>query len=923
MQIRLCTLALLLFLTTDSICQLTFSARTEISRSSSEVGVADFDHDGHVDIAIAGASQRWYRGPDFVDFYTIGTSDGGPYAARVADMNGDGWADFVTSDGTRNADDMPGFIYLYLNPGDSLSTYDEWERIIIYEGAVRHQNDLRIVDMDNDGLLDVIERTWSSERVVVAFQNSDIENWTVRAFDTGETGKPEGISAGDLDGDGYNEIVLSGVYWAADDWRTSTPTEHLVDQLYIQGKVKSAVGDIDNDGDQDIYMGSCEGPYIDLSWYENTGTDSNGSVTFTKHIIKPNTGKYHMVELIDIDFDGDLDLATGKSFGDDGSVIFYNNNNGTSWTEDVYDPAGNLYTGIVADLDADGDYDVVGPSGFYDKVYYYINETPGDIPNAPTDASVTLVDGLNADLSWTDNSADEGVFEVERLSNGNWSQIAILSANMTSYIDDSTLPNTSYQYRIRAGNVAGVSAWDSTSVVTTWTQLSAVTFTPTGGNYVDPVTVSLESIDADAEIRYTTDGSLPTPQSPLYEQALTVTASTTLSARSYAAMSIPSETIEHIYNIAVNGNFPPIANAGLDITVTDTLPINLNGNESSDLDDSNSDLVFTWSQIAGPAVVISNADSSICTFTPTQEGIYEFALEVADEVESDRDSVSITVQLVDGLIAHWPIDEATGTAISDIVGDLDGTLEAGASLAPAAGKVDGAVLISGTNGMISCPPLASEGDAISVTLWINMQDANNTEGRFISQASGTSASQHDLMIGQINTSALRFRLRTSNGGTETLASSTNQINVGEWTFVTAVYDGTEMRLYRNATEIATTNKSGVLDFVSASLAIGNQPSGAGSRAFSGYIDDVQIYDRALSLEDIQLIYENSCSNHVAVSDLTIDDELEIYAKQSIQLDNVNLTSTGSLYLQAPQVTVQTNCQVTDGTLTIATGSGCN
>ena len=96
---------------------LDFADYVQIQRSSAEVGVADVDGDGNNDLLISSGQQRWYKGPDFTEFHVIGDSDGGPYAARVADMNADGYPDFVTSDGARQTGDYPGHVYLYLHPG--------------------------------------------------------------------------------------------------------------------------------------------------------------------------------------------------------------------------------------------------------------------------------------------------------------------------------------------------------------------------------------------------------------------------------------------------------------------------------------------------------------------------------------------------------------------------------------------------------------------------------------------------------------------------------------------------------------------------------------------------------------------------------------------------------------------------------------
>ena len=385
------------------MAQIKWSEKKELGPNTCEVGVADVNKDGHVDILVTGADQRWYAGPDFTQFHSLGKSDGGPYAGRVADINGDGWEDFVTSNGARSSG--PGRIYLYLNPGENGNVEEEWERITVYSGNVYHQNDMRIADMDGDGRLDIIERTWSSERVVVALQNPDINTWTVRPFDTGERAKPEGISAGDVDGDGENEIVLSGVYWDnPGGWRTGDPIEYSVDPNFIQEEVKSAVGDIDNDGDNDIYMGSAENAYVYLAWYENTGVNEEGGVNFTKHIIKDDFGNCHMIDLKDIDQDGDLDLCTGRSFSDDGCYIFYNEDNGASWTEQNFDPTGGFYTGVIADLDGDGDFDAVGPRRFYrGNTYYYYNESPINPPPPNTDSTFSLQAKVLLEGYWNGN----------------------------------------------------------------------------------------------------------------------------------------------------------------------------------------------------------------------------------------------------------------------------------------------------------------------------------------------------------------------------------------------------------------------------------------------------------------------------------------------------------------------------------------
>jgi Calx-beta domain len=63
-------------------------------------------------------------------------------------------------------------------------------------------------------------------------------------------------------------------------------------------------------------------------------------------------------------------------------------------------------------------------------------------------------------LSWTDNSNNEDGFRIERrISGGSFAQIAVVAANVTSFIDSGVTAGTTYCYRVRAYNQAGASAY--------------------------------------------------------------------------------------------------------------------------------------------------------------------------------------------------------------------------------------------------------------------------------------------------------------------------------------------------------------------------------------------------------------------------------------------------------------------------------
>ena len=96
---------------------------------------------------------------------------------------------------------------------------------------------------------------------------------------------------------------------------------------------------------------------------------------------------------------------------------------------------------------------------------------------------------------------------------------------------------------------------------------------------------------------------------------------------------------------------------------------------------------------------------------------------------------------------------------------------------------------------------------------------------------------------------LRFRLKTD-GTTHTLIANSGTLSVGEWIHAVAVYDGSEMRLYKDGVEVGSRSKTGVLSTNdTVKIRIAQNPNGYG--AFDGLMDDVRVYDRALTSDEIQ------------------------------------------------------------------------
>lgn len=96
-------------------------------------------------------------------------------------------------------------------------------------------------------------------------------------------------------------------------------------------------------------------------------------------------------------------------------------------------------------------------------------------PAAPTGLLATALSSSQIRLNWTDASADELNFLVERSSdNVTFAQVASLAANTVTWTDSGLPANTTRWYRVRASNGAGTSAWSNVASDTTFAALDLV-----------------------------------------------------------------------------------------------------------------------------------------------------------------------------------------------------------------------------------------------------------------------------------------------------------------------------------------------------------------------------------------------------------------------------------------------------------------
>jgi len=118
-------------------------------------------------------------------------------------------------------------------------------------------------------------------------------------------------------------------------------------------------------------------------------------------------------------------------------------------------------------------------------------------PAAPTNLVANAISPTRVDLSWTDNASNEDNFTLQRADDAGFTTgvtTVSVHANVTTYSDTTVLPNTTYYYRVLAGNLVGASAWSNTAMVLTPSPLLAA---PSGltATAISPTRVDLAWTD--------------------------------------------------------------------------------------------------------------------------------------------------------------------------------------------------------------------------------------------------------------------------------------------------------------------------------------------------------------------------------------------------------------------------------------------
>lgn len=269
------------------------------------------------------------------------------------------------------------------------------------------------------------------------------------------------------------------------------------------------------------------------------------------------------------------------------------------------------------------------------------------------------------------------------------------------------------------------------------------------------------------------------------------------------------------------------------------------------IDPNGDPLTYTWTNSGG---VFSGSGSTVSWTAPPAEGIFQINVKVADDEGLFAEkSTTVLVKIFDptpaNLIAYYPF---SGNA-NDISGNqLHGQLSGGALiLTDIWGNPSSAAQFDGLNDNVTVPnnPLLNFQEAITVSCWFKPTLLPDHEIFLLSHGSW----QNRWKISVTPEKRIRWTLNSL----VSIGDLDSDISVEKDNayHVVATYDGVHLALYLNGELHTYKSLSGQIRTTTLALLMGQMLPDNTEYNFKGTLDEVKIYDRALTPDAVKMLYE--------------------------------------------------------------------
>ena len=530
---------------------------------------ADIDQDGDLDLIISGENQS----QTITEVYQnnsgslVSTNNLSPMSygcLDVGDFNNDNNIDMLSVGYDRT---IGAIAYLFKNNNGSFIQENN-----SLSGA--YECSINFIDFDNDGDQDIfITGDNDTYEIAKLYKNT---NGVYTEISTDLPPCRYCASAwADYDHDGFIELAISGSF----DNAPITKLYKYMDNQFTEINTNLPAvwvgtlnwGDYDNDGDLDLLLsGNSTSNTINPQLITKIYNNNNGILS-EADIQLPGVW-FSSCNWVDYDNDGDLDIFISgiDSILDSPNAIskLYINNNS------VFNQSDDSFVGVYhgnstwGDYDNDGDLDLLlignttSTSTSTTVLYKNDNNIVNTPPTQPNNLTCRITAG-NLCVSWQNGTDTEtpitGLTYNLRIgtTSGACDVLSPMASSNGSHFV-TTIGNCGYNnsYTMHVSDTlavyyCSVQTIDGANKGSTFTEeinsgngivrVATPTFSiPTGYSSVDPFTVSLNCSTTDAEIRYTIDGTTPSPESTIYSEPINIIGYTVIKVIAFREGFYPS-----------------------------------------------------------------------------------------------------------------------------------------------------------------------------------------------------------------------------------------------------------------------------------------------------------------------------------------------------------------------------------------------
>lgn len=206
---------------------------------------------------------------------------------------------------------------------------------------------------------------------------------------------------------------------------------------------------------------------------------------------------------------------------------------------------------------------------------------------------------------------------------------------------------------------------------------------------------------------------------------------------------------------------------------------------------------------------------------------------------------------VPNLVAAYNFNQGSGTTLSDVSGNnLNGTLSGPTWTTE--GRFGGALTFDGVNDWVTVPDNNALDLTTGMTLeaWVYPTAAGSApfwRNVMIKERSG--GESYNLYAADGANVPVAYVVRAAQTNTPLDAKGTTGLPLNTWSHLAVTYDGANLRLYVNGTQVGTRAVSGALVTTTGPLRIGG--NSIWGEYFQGRIDEIRIYNRALTVAELQ------------------------------------------------------------------------